>query len=87
MKYCRIFVGAGQSPAPTIGDIIGAFKSITTKIANRQDHAIGRKIWQRSYHDRIIRNEQEYQKIWQYIDTNPLKWEEDCFYDNHSGLY
>lgn len=73
---------AEQSPAPTIGDIVCTFKSITTKTANRQDNALGRKICQRSYHDHIIRNEQEYQKIWQYIDTNPLKWEEDCFYGN-----
>ena len=37
-------------------------------------------IWQRSFHDHIIRNEQDYQKIWNYIDTNPQKWSEDCFY-------
>ena len=39
------------------------------------------KIWQRSYHDHIIRGEKDYQKIWEYIDTNPLKWQLDCFYD------
>jgi putative transposase len=37
-------------------------------------------VWQRSYHDHIIRNEQEYQTIWEYIDTNPLKWELDRYY-------
>ncbi|VFU17923.1 transposase (fragment) [anaerobic digester metagenome] len=35
---------------------------------------------QRSYHDHIIRNEKEYKQIWEYIDTNPLKWEEDKYY-------
>ena len=40
------------------------------------------KIWQRSYHDHIIRDEKDYHKIWEYIDTNPLKWELDCFYNN-----
>lgn len=39
-----------------------------------------RGLWQPRYHDHIIRNEQEYQKIWDYITTNPSKWEEDCFY-------
>ena len=39
-----------------------------------------RKLWQRSYHDHIIRGEADYRKIWEYIDTNPLKWESDCFY-------
>lgn len=70
---------AEQSPAPTVGDIICAFKSITTKTANKYENQPGRKIWQRSYHDHIIRNEQEYQKIWNYIDANPMKWDEDCY--------
>ena len=38
------------------------------------------KIFQRSFHDHIIRGEEDYQKIWNYIDTNPLKWNLDCFY-------
>ncbi|MEG1016565.1 MAG: transposase [Oscillospiraceae bacterium] len=70
-----------QSPCPTIGDIICVIKSISTKNANKIEHKSGRKIWQRSFHDHIIRGEREYQKIWEYIDTNPLKWEEDCFYN------
>ncbi len=37
-------------------------------------------IWQRSFHDHIIRNEKDYQRIWKYIENNPLKWSEDCFY-------
>lgn len=37
-------------------------------------------IWQRSFHDHIIRGEKDYQKIWEYIDTNVIKWEQDCFY-------
>ena len=37
-------------------------------------------IWQKSFHDHIIRGDEDYLKIWNYIDTNPLKWELDCFY-------
>ncbi|MEG1044002.1 MAG: transposase [Oscillospiraceae bacterium] len=70
---------AEQSPSPTISDIICTFKSLTTKLSNANDNITGRKIWQRSFHDHIIRNENEYQKICQYIDTNPQKWDEDCF--------
>ena len=40
------------------------------------------KIWQRSYHDHIIRDEKDYKKIWEYIDTNVIRWEKDCFYIN-----
>ena len=69
-----------QSPCPTIGDIICTFKSITTKQCNKNDNIQGRKIWQPRFHDHIIRNEQEYQQIWQYIDTNTMKWQDDCYY-------
>ena len=59
--------------APTISRIIKQFKGSITK-------QIGFSIFQRSFHDRIIRNQKEYHKIWEYTDTNPLKWEQDCFY-------
>ena len=62
--------------APTIGidRVIGYFKYQTTK----EIDIVG--IWQRSYHDHIIRNEAEYQKIWHYIDQNPARWQDDCYY-------
>ncbi len=41
---------------------------------------IGTSIWQRSYYDHVIRNEKDYEKIWEYIDTNVLKWKNDCYY-------
>ena len=40
-----------------------------------------RRLFQQSFHDHIIRTENDYRKIWEYIDTNPLKWELDCFYN------
>ena len=50
--------------------------------ASRDIHKTGylQPIWQRSFHDHIIRGEKDYLKIWNYIDTNPQKWREDCFY-------
>ncbi len=38
------------------------------------------EVWQRSFHDHIIRGESDYLKIWEYIDSNALKWKDDCFY-------
>ena len=59
------------------GDIIpqtiGGFKRLC-------EREIGRDIFQRSYHDHIIRRDVDYQKIWQYIDTNPIRWNKDCFF-------
>ncbi len=73
-----------QSPSHTLSNIICAFKSVTTKLSNENDNIVGRKIWQRSYHDHIIRNEHEYKKIWEYIETNPQKWEDDCYHAKSS---
>ena len=65
--------GGHGDPPLQIYDIIGNFKSFTT-------HKYGKTLWQRSFHDHIIRGENDYLKIWNYIDTNPQKWQEDCFY-------
>ena len=64
--------------APTISRIIKQFKGSITK-------KIGYSIWQRSYHDHIIRNEDEYCKIWKYIDENPAKWAEDRYFCTENG--
>jgi len=50
--------------------------------SSKQIHALcpGLTVWQRSYHDHVIRNENDYLEIWNYIDTNPARWREDCFY-------
>ena len=62
-----------SSPTQSISQQVKSFKTLVTK-------EIGYKIFQRSFHDHIIRGEKDYLKIWNYIDTNPLKWREDCFY-------
>ena len=59
--------------APTLSRIVKQTKGKVTK-------QIGYSIWHRSFYDRIIRNRDEYEKIWKYIDENPLKWEEDEYY-------
>ena len=75
------FPTAVSSKSAAIPRIIHGLKAVTTK-------QIGHAIWQRSYHDHIIRNESEFQKVWQYIDENPIKWADDIYYcgKNESGL-
>ena len=53
--------------APTISRVIKQFKGSITK-------QIGRPIWQKSFYDHGIRNQQDYNEIWQYIENNPLKY-------------
>lgn len=59
--------------APTTSRIIHHMKEYVTK-------RLHYSIWQKSYYDHIIRDEQDFQRIWTYIDTNPQKWEDDCYY-------
>lgn len=57
----------GQTPhTPTLSTIIGQMKRWVSK-------QIGDSVWQKSFHDRVIRNEKEYEEVWQYIDENPLQ--------------
>ena len=56
-----------------LSSFVGALKRFTNKTANCN-------IWQKSFYDHIIRDETDYLKIWNYIDTNPQKWAEDKYY-------
>jgi REP element-mobilizing transposase RayT len=68
----------------TLGKIIGELKSIITneyiknvKIKNWP--RFDKRLWQRDYYERIIRNEKEYFKIKEYIKSNPKIWERDRY--------
>ena len=49
-------------------------------VSKKMHNTYNGKMWQRPYHDHIIRDEKDYNEIWQYIDTNVHRWEKDCFY-------
>ena len=59
--------------APTISTVVQQLKGVITK-------QIGQSIWQKLFHDHVVRGEKDYLKIWEYIENNPAKWKEDCFY-------
>ena len=66
----------------TIGDMVGAFESITTVeyircVKNNHWQPFDGKLWQRNFWEHIIRNENEYRRITQYILDNPKKWAMD----------
>ncbi len=58
---------------PPLQDIIGRMKSFTTK-------QYGKTLWQRSFYDHIIRDENDYLRICEYIQNNPAKWSEDKYF-------
>ena len=59
--------------AASISRIVQMMKGIVTK-------TLTYSIWQKSFHDHIIRDESEYLRICEYIETNPAKWQEDIYY-------
>ena len=61
----------------TVSSIIGGYKSAVTKHANRLGIAMA---WQPRFHDHIIRNDAEYQRINDYIESNPKNWNKDKFF-------
>jgi len=67
--------------APTLGRIIGSFKSKCSVqyLQHLQSNRLNDsgKIWQRNYYEHIIRNEEELNKIRKYIAENPTRWHND----------
>ena len=82
-------VGA-RSPRPpknssALGKIVAYFKYQSTRHINQHHNTPGTRIWQRNYHDHIIRDAPDLQRLRQYIQDNPLKWALDQLHpDNPS---
>lgn len=69
-----------RSPSQTVGAIVRGYKSSVTNKINESKHCKGFMVWHRNYHDRIIRNQQSYHNISEYIKNNPAKWNDDSLY-------
>ncbi len=63
--------------APTISTVVNQTKGIVSKKA-------GFSVWQKGFYDHVIRNDKDYQDIWNYIEGNPSKWTEDKLYISDS---
>lgn len=75
----------GTLTGMTVGNIVGAFKSLTTNayikgVNQRGWEVFNGKLWQRNYYERIIRNQEAYLRISRYIQTNPLRWQKDIYH-------
>ena len=74
----------GSRTAPTegsqgkpLGRLVGAFKTVSTKRINDIRGTPGLPVWQRNYYEHVIRNEEEMNRVRQYIIDNPVHWEQD----------
>lgn len=62
----------------SLGCLIGAFKTVSTKHINVIRNTPGAPVWQRNYYERIVRNEKALINIRRYIAENPLRWAFDA---------
>ena len=66
----RVINGSSGTPTPT-NSLVSMWVSTFKRFANKRCNC---ELWQRSFHDHIIRNEEDYLLHLQYIDENPRKW-------------
>ena len=59
--------------APTISTVVRLMKGAASKRA-------GFPLWQKGFYDHVVRSQRDYLDIWNYIEGNPGKWEEDVLY-------
>ncbi len=69
-----------ESPSNSVGAIVRGYKSTVTKQINQIRRNSEPKIWQRNYHEHIIRDQRSLNKITEYVEKNPQLWEKDIYY-------
>ena len=67
------------SPRPTLMEIVGGYKSLTTRIYN-QRFSMG-KIFQTSFYEHVIRDLKDFEDCYNYISLNPARWHSDDLYN------
>ena len=75
-----------RSPAKTIGAMVRGFKSAVTKDINETRKTPSLPVWQRNYYEHVIRNEADYNRIAEYVATNPYRWIEDTLHPANCGI-
>ena len=70
---------AGASPCPTLSEIICAYKSLTTRLCKEAGFK-EKVVFQTSFYDHIIRDYDDYCRVYKYMENNPARWIEDKYY-------
>jgi len=71
----------------SLSSLIAGFKSVTTKKINLIRKTPKNRIWQSNYYDHIIRNQKSLDLIREYIQNNPLSWENDQLHPNNPSQW
>lgn len=71
---------ANGATAGSLGVIVASYKAAVTRAVNRTIDKPPRPLWQERYYDHVVRNEEELNRISDYIVANPSRWQEDSLY-------
>ena len=70
-----------MGPQPkSVSAMVAGFKASVTKRINTVRHLPGTPLWQRNYYEHVIRGEDDYHRVIEYISTNPQRWLEDSLH-------
>lgn len=72
--------GFGKPVVASLSTIMRSFKSAASRDINDVRGTPGTPVWQRGFYERVIRNQQEFEKFRRYIESNPSRWSEDAEY-------
>jgi REP element-mobilizing transposase RayT len=75
-----VIIERNDSLPVTISEMIRGFKSFSAREINKTKKQMNMPVWQRNYYEHIIRDEQEWATIRDYIEVNPLRWHDDPEY-------
>lgn len=67
----------GKPVSGSIPTIVRSYKSAAALRINYARAGDSTPVWQRNYHERILRNDREMGNVWRYIQSNPVMWNDD----------
>ena len=80
LPHARRIQQFGKPVSGSIPMIVRLFKATVTLQINQLRKTPRYPVWQRNYHEHVIRNEPDLARIREYVVNNPLKWEIDRYY-------
>jgi len=63
-----------------LGQIVGTYKAAVSRLVNKRLGLLAPRLWQDRYHDHIVRDENDLNRLRAYIEQNPSRWQADTFY-------
>lgn len=77
-NHVHMLLTLTQAVSSGVSEIVSLYKAAVSREIHRSNPDL--TVWQRSFHDHVVRTQDAWERIWKYIEENPYIWESDCFY-------